>query len=151
MEPRDEKAWMDYSHEVRPLKAGWKRNLLIVAGTLSFALGVLGIFLPLLPTTPFLLLAGACYARASTKFYNWLMNHRVLGGYIRDWRSNKGIPVRTKVLALSLMAICFGISAVLVVKSLYPRIGFLSIGVLVAIYIIRLPTRRQSEVPKKGT
>ena len=135
--------WIDYSHEVKPLKARWQRNFLIGIGVFFFIAGVIGIFLPVLPTTPFLLLSAACFARASTKFYNWLMNHYVLGPYLRDWRSNKGIPNRTKMTAITLMVVCFGVSAVFVFTSAYSRALFLSIGVIVAIYILRLPTRTE--------
>jgi len=138
---KTESTWTDYSHEVRPLRSKWQRNLLLGLGTFFFILAILGIFLPILPTTPFLLLTAACYGRASTKFYNWLMNHYLLGPYIRDSGMRHAIPRRAKITALLLMEICFGISATFFVTSTYPRIGFLSIGVVVAFYILRLPTR----------
>lgn len=132
------KTRIDYSHEVKPLKAAWKRNLLILMGTIFFVLGVIGIFLPLCPTTPFLLLSAACFARASARFYNWLMNHYILGPYIRDWRSNKGIPKRTKLTAIFLILICFAISSFFL-GALYLRLVFLSVGLGVIIYILKLP------------
>ena len=77
------------------------RWLLISAGTVSVLLGILGIILPLLPTTPFLLLAAASYAKSSEKFYNWLINNRFFGNYIRNYREGKGIPLRVKISAIS--------------------------------------------------
>ena len=67
----------------------WVRYLLMAVGWVSVVLGVIGIFLPVLPTTPFLLLAAACFARSSPRFYQWLINHRQLGPWIRDYRSEE--------------------------------------------------------------
>lgn len=79
------------------------RILLVVAGTLSLALGIIGIFLPLLPTTPFLLLASACYVRGSERLHRWLLNQGRLGAYIRRYEDGQGIPLRGKVLAMLMM------------------------------------------------
>ena len=67
--------------------------------TISLALGILGIFLPLLPTTPFLLLTAALYFKGSFRLYNWLLNHRYFGPYIRNYRENKAIPLRAKIVS----------------------------------------------------
>lgn len=77
--------------------------LCITLGTLSLALGVLGIFLPLLPTTPFLLLTAALYFKSSPRLYTWLLNQKHLGPYIRNFRENKAIPLRAKFFSVSLM------------------------------------------------
>ena len=79
------------------------RILLIACGTLCVALAVLGLFLPVLPTTPLLLLAAVCYARSSERFYHWLMTNRWFGAYIRNYREGRGIPLWHKVLAISLL------------------------------------------------
>jgi uncharacterized membrane protein YbaN (DUF454 family) len=79
------------------------RVLLVIAGTLSLALGIIGIFLPLLPTTPFLLLASACYVRGSERLHRWLLNQGRLGAYIRRYEEGQGIPLRGKVLAMLMM------------------------------------------------
>lgn len=78
-------------------------NSLYHLGSISLALGILGIFLPLLPTTPFLLLTAALYFKGSPRLYNWLLNHRHFGPYIRNFRENKAIPLRAKVISLVLM------------------------------------------------
>ena len=77
--------------------------LLTILGLLSLALGFIGIFVPLLPTTPFLLLAAACFFRSSKSFYYKLINSKHLGQYIRDYRENKRIPLRAKVFSLTLL------------------------------------------------
>jgi uncharacterized membrane protein YbaN (DUF454 family) len=77
-----------------------KKALLVAAGSVSLALAVLGLFLPLLPTTPFLLLASACYVRSSERLHGWLVGNRVLGGYIRNFQERRGIPLRGRVLTV---------------------------------------------------
>ncbi len=79
------------------------KTLCIIIGTISLGLGILGIFLPLLPTTPFLLLTAALYFRGSPRLYQRLLDHRHLGPYIRNYRENKAIPLRAKVISLLLM------------------------------------------------
>ena len=80
------------------------KTLYIVIGTISLALGILGIFLPLLPTTPFLLLTAALYFKGSSRLYNWLLNHRYFGPYIRNYRENKVIPLIWVKILLGLIA-----------------------------------------------
>ena len=80
-----------------------KKALLVAAGSASLVLAVLGLFLPLLPTTPFLLLASACYVRSSERLHGWLMGNRVLGGYIRNFQERRGVPLRAKVTTVALI------------------------------------------------
>lgn len=98
----------DYSDEVHLHSSKIVRFLLFIAGSISLILGIIGIFTPILPTTPFLLLSAACYARASHQFYNWLMNNRYFGSYIRDWRIHKTIPIRAKIIAISMIFLTIG-------------------------------------------
>jgi uncharacterized membrane protein YbaN (DUF454 family) len=86
------------------------RILLISCGTFFAIIGFIGIFLPLLPTTPFLLLAAACYARGSKKFYNWLITNRWFGEYIKNYREKEGIPIKTKVFAILILWITISYS-----------------------------------------
>ena len=79
------------------------KALYILFGTLSLILGIIGIFLPLLPTTPFLLLTAALYVRSSHRLYNWLLHQKYLGNYIRNFRENKAIPLRAKIVSVSLI------------------------------------------------
>lgn len=116
------------------------RWTLFTVGWLSVVLGVIGIFLPLLPTTPFLLLATACFMRSSTRFYQWLINHRYLGRYVVYYMNGRGIPLRAKIYTLTLMWITLATTAFLFVPLLLVRIILLVIGTSVTIYIVRLPT-----------
>lgn len=77
--------------------------LYILLGTLSLLLGIIGIFLPLLPTTPFLLLTAALYVRSSSRLYDWLLSQKYLGPYIRNFRENKAIPLKAKIISVSLI------------------------------------------------
>lgn len=76
--------------------------LCIVLGSLSLGLGIAGIFLPLLPTTPFLLLTAALYFHGSPRLYNWLLRQRQLGPYIRNFREHKAIPLHAKIISVGL-------------------------------------------------
>ena len=116
------------------------RPLLIAIGTLSVALGVLGMFVPILPTTPFLLLAAACYARSSDRFLHWLLHNRWFGTYIRDYREGRGMPRSTKLLTLLALWVTLALSATLATPAWWMRIMLLVVGVGVTIHLLRIKT-----------
>ena len=115
------------------------RAVLVVVGTASLVLGVVGIFLPVLPTTPFLLVTAACYARASTRLYEWLLGQPSLGPIVVEWRRSRSLPPGVKARALILVAITFTVSIVLV-DSLLVRGVLVAIGVTLAAFLYRIPT-----------
>ena len=115
------------------------RFALLALGWISVVLGVIGIFLPVLPTTPFLLLAAACFMRSSKRFYLWLVNHRQLGPWIVDYLEGQGIPLKGKVYAISLMWLSIGVSCY-VVPLFWARAFMLSSAVLVSLYILNQKT-----------
>lgn len=133
----------DYSNEVTLNRHSWLRVILIVLGTISFVLGIVGIVVPVLPTTPFLLLSAACYARASVRFYNWLMNNRIFGQYIRDYRIHKSIPLRAKIVAVLLIVLTMGSSIVFFIPLLPVKILVGAIGLSVIVFILNKPTKKQ--------
>lgn len=96
-----------------PPRAHPGRWLWLLLGLLAVGLGVVGLFLPLLPTTPFMILAAACFAKSSPRLHDWLTQHRVFGPAIRDWRDNRAIAPRAKRTAVLAMAAAFGLSVVL--------------------------------------
>ncbi|MET1078435.1 MAG: YbaN family protein [Pseudomonas sp.] len=112
---------------------------LLSLGWLSVGLGVVGIFLPVLPTTPFLLLAAACFARSSPRFYQWLVGHPRLGPWIRDYLDGQGIPLRGKVWAMGLMWTSIALSCYLVAQP-WARGFMLTSAVLVSGYILKQKT-----------
>lgn len=117
------------------------RALLLVAGTVCVALGIVGIFLPLLPTTPFLLLAAACYARASRRFYDWLLANRTFGPLIIEWRRHRSIPYRTKITAIALMSLTLATSIVFFVPVRWVQVLLALFGIGMAIWMYRMPSR----------
>lgn len=126
-------------HEIRESRHRSVRYALLALGWLSVALGVIGIFLPVLPTTPFLLLAAACFVRSSRRFYLWLVMHPQLGPWIRDYLDGQGIPRKAKIYALSLMWASIAFSCYLV-PMFWARTFMLTSAVLVSIYILRQKT-----------
>jgi len=117
------------------------RGLLIAAGAVCVVLGVIGIFLPLLPTTPLMLLAAACFARSSRRFHDWLLANRTFGPLIREWEKHRSIPRRTKLTAIGLMSLTLGISIVFFVRPTWLQALLGVFGVLLAIWLYRIPSR----------
>lgn len=126
---------------MRPLKKP-RQILLIVLGTLFVVLAAIGIVLPVLPTTPFLLLAAACYARGSQRFYDWLLNNRWFGTYIRNYREGKGTTLRHKITALVLLWGTISYSAIFAVSLWWVRVMLFSIATAVTIHLAKMPTYR---------
>lgn len=118
----------------------FKKSLLIICGTISVGLGVIGIFLPLLPTTVFFLLAAYCYARSSQKFYDWLLNNRWFGEYIRNYRGGRGIPLKQKIFSISLLWLTIGYSVWFVVSLWWVRLILLAIAIGVTLHLVLLKT-----------
>lgn len=114
--------------------------LLISSGMVSVILGVLGMFIPVLPTTPFLLLAAYCFSHSSERFYNWLINNRCCGEYIRNYREGKGIPVRQKIITIILLWLMIGFTIWQYVNSLWLILVLFLIAVLVSIHILKIRT-----------
>ena len=118
------------------------KRLFFVLAWLCVALGFLGVFLPLLPTTPFLLLALFLFARSSPRWRIALMKHRLLGPYIRGYDSNEGLSVRTKATTLAVMWAAMLFSVVFIVRTPWLRILLLAIAVGVSVHILLKKTRR---------
>jgi uncharacterized membrane protein YbaN (DUF454 family) len=118
------------------------RKLLVVLGSLFVGLGIIGIILPLVPTTPFLLLASACYAKSSEKYHNWLHNHRWFGEYIRNYEAGRGIPMRVKVSMLLVLWTTMILSATFVIDILWVRTMLLVTAAAVTVHMCCLPTFR---------
>ena len=128
-----------------------KRVVLTGTGTLCVALGVIGMLLPLLPTTPFLLLAAACYARSSPRFYHWLLTNRWCGVYIRNYRAGHGLPRQQKILTLALLWATIGATAIFVVPLWWVRLSLLVIATGVTFHMIRIPTFKPSAAATPDT
>ena len=127
-------------NDEKKLTSHLSRWVLIIVGSFFAGLGILGIFLPLLPTTPFLLLAAACYIRSSERLYNWLMNNKWIGRYIKNYLEGKGIPLKSKVLSISALWITIGYSVFFVVNIFPVRIILILIAIGVTIHLLSIRT-----------
>jgi len=116
------------------------RLMLIAAGLICVGLGALGILLPGLPTTPFLLLAAYCFARSSERFHSWLLNHRWFGSYVSNFESGRGMTRPAKATTLLVMWLSFGITIVLFVPVVWGQASMFLLAVATSVYIMRLPT-----------
>ena len=115
-----------------------RKWLYLSGGLISLGIGAVGVFVPLLPTTPFLLLAAACFLRSSERLYHWLMNHRLFGNYIRNYREHRAMSLPSKILVLALLWITMSYAIFSVVKILFIQILLLLIAIGVTIHIIAL-------------
>ncbi|HMM75469.1 MAG TPA: YbaN family protein [Gammaproteobacteria bacterium] len=117
------------------------RLILLLCGFTSVALGIAGIFLPLLPTTPFMLLAAACFARSSERFHAWLLAHPLLGSTVREWEEHRSVRRRTKWIAILTMAVTLAVSTVFFVPYRPAQVALALFGLVLAVYLWRLPSR----------
>ena len=116
------------------------KYLLIFLGSLSLALGVIGIILPVLPTTPFLLLAAALYVRSSEKLYQWLINQKYLGTYIRNFREHKAIPLHAKIISISMIWITLIYCTITVSEEIWVKALFLILATSITWHILTYKT-----------
>ena len=124
-----------------------KNYCLIFVGIVALILGLIGVVLPLLPTTPFVLLAAACFARSSDRFYQWLIGHKWFGQYIKDYREGRGISLRVKVTTISFLWLSIGSSVILFVDFLPAKIIMILIASCVSCYLWTRPTLTQKNRP----
>ena len=116
------------------------RGVLVVAGTLSLLLGIIGIAVPLLPTTPFLLLSAACYAHSSGKFYHWLVTNRHFGRYISDYRNRKGIPAKVRFWSIAFLWTSILVS-IFFIPRWYIAVILIVIAAAVTVHVVSIKKR----------
>ena len=135
-----------YSQEsIQEMQDKLKRKLLVIAGTIFTGIGVIGILVPILPTTPFLLLAAACYIRSSQSFYNWLLNNRLLGIYISNYVQGKGMPLRAKAFTIILLWVTIGFSIWFMAQDTLIRIILVTVAAGVSTHIILIKNYEKKE------
>ena len=117
-----------------------RKAILIFAGTVCVGLGVLGMFLPLMPTTVFLLMAAYCYSRSSDRFHNWLINNRWVGSYIKNYRAKKGITLRQKVTTLITLWASIGVSIWLLGGGFWSTLILAAVAIGVTVHLIWIKT-----------
>ena len=121
-------------------KARIYKWFLITVGIISVGLGLLGVFVPVLPTTPFLLLAAGCFMRSSQRLYDWLIHHKWFGEYIRNYREYRAIPLRAKVVTLVLLWSVIGTTALFAVTLWWVRVLLGVVAVGVTLHLLHLKT-----------
>lgn len=128
----------------RKIKSRGARLAYLIAGHVCLALAVVGILLPVMPATVFLLAAAACYARGSQKFYDWLLQNKWFGPPIRDWQRHRSMTVRSKVVAIASLLVGTGVSGVFFVQAPWLRIGLGAVALGVTVLILLIRTRKES-------
>lgn len=116
------------------------RGILVIAGFVFTGLGLIGIFLPIIPTTPFLLLAVACFARSSKRHHSWLLDNKWFGSFIKDYHEKRGIKLRVKVIAISLLWISISFSVLFMVGNLFVSVIMVIVALGVTVFLIDLNT-----------
>lgn len=129
------------------------RTLWFITGTICVVLGAIGIVLPILPTTPFLLAAAACYYKSSPRMHRWLLNNKWFGEYIRNYTEGKGLTKKTKITALIVLWVTIGFSTVFMLNRILPatlvlpmQIIVVTVAIAVSVHILRLPTFRKKQI-----
>jgi len=130
---------------VRLHDSRWVRLFCLGAGLTALGLGILGVVLPVLPTTPFILLAAACFARSSARFHDWLLRQPIAGPIIQEWQTHRSMPRRAKHAGFVLMAISFG-SSIWLMDSIWHRALLLLLGVVLAFFLWQVPVRELSAI-----
>jgi len=121
-------------------KLTFKKAVLIILGSISLGLGIIGLFIPVLPTTPFLLLTAWLYAKSSGRLYHWLLNNKYFGKYIKRYREGLGIPLKTKIVALSTLWLTILTSVFFFINILLLKIILLLIAFAVSYHLLSRPT-----------
>lgn len=122
------------------VKSDLLRFFLIGIGWLSIAAGIIGIFLPIMPTVPFLLLAAVCFSKSSVRFHTWLVEHKHFGPLVRDFLLTGAVPLKGKVAALTMIWISFPLSAFFLVKVFWLKLLLMAAATAVTLYLLYLPT-----------
>jgi uncharacterized membrane protein YbaN (DUF454 family) len=128
------------------------RRLFVGLGLVALALAVLGVFLPVLPTTPLVLLAAAFFARGSARLHHYLLHHKIFGPVIQDWEEHRSMPPGVKPWALTLLAISFA-GSIYAIDSTSVRLGLAALGLILALFLWRVPVRAltQAEDARRKT
>ena len=134
-------------HQMKKSRYLLIRLFWILLGSVFVGIGTLGIFVPGLPTTVFMILAAACYIRSSEKLYRWLIKNKIFGKYIKDYREGKGMPKKAKIVALSMITLFVGLAVIpfspISIPNIFVRITVLIVGIIGFWYVsYRVPSQK---------
>lgn len=119
------------------------KTIIASLGVISLIVGVIGIFVPLLPTVPFVLLSAYLFAKSSTKMHNWIMNHKTFGKYIQNYQEDKSIPLQVKVMSIIMLWSSMSISIFFLLENrLELQLLLLTITIAISTFLIRMKTRK---------
>ncbi len=118
------------------------RRILLVCGFFFVFMAILGAILPIVPTTPFLLVSAACFYRSSARFYHWIMSNRYFGRYLQDYKAGRGIPTRIKVLALSFTWISTLVSVFFFIPWIWLKVFVLAISAAITVHLLMIRTHK---------
>lgn len=135
-----------FGGEMQGFSGKIRRTLFIFFGSLFLIIGAIGVFIPILPTTPFLLLAAACYLRGSERLYRWMLSNRIFGAFIRNYLEGRGIRFTQKIFTLMILWVMIFFSIFYVVESFLLRTLVFLIAMGVSVHIVMLPTLRQTKL-----
>ncbi len=124
----------------------WLRGIYVALGFLSLGVGIIGTVLPGIPTTMPIILAAFFFSKSSQRFDDWMLNHKLFGPLVRDWRAGRGFTARAKAIAITAIAITFTITVGWAVDNVAVRIGLVLLALGISIYILRLPTKQTERV-----
>ncbi|MCX7736336.1 MAG: YbaN family protein [Candidatus Kapabacteria bacterium] len=127
-----------------------KKWIYIITANFLVLLGVIGIFVPVLPTTIFLILAASLYMRSSEYYYNWLMNNKILGKYIKDYVEHKGMPISSKIVSITFLWVGISFSVIFLIETYWVKLLLLAIAVGVTTHLIMLKTLKKEVSPQKN-
>ena len=136
---------MSHRPPLSPHDSPWMRGLYMVLGFVALGLALLGVLLPILPTTPFVLLAAALFARGSESLHRYLWHHRIFGPIIQDWHEHRSMPPGIKPWAFGLLALSFIVS-ISIIAMLWLKLVLLALGVTLALFLWRVPVRSLTAV-----
>lgn len=122
------------------------RSIYIVVGTIALVIGAIGLFLPVIPTTPLVILAASCYYRGSERLHAWILRSRWFGDTIKNYQAGRGLTRDTKVRAIFLMWMTIIISVWFFVSNHFARIAMIGVAICVTVYLVRLPTMERDWV-----
>lgn len=129
------------------------RVLWFIVGTICLVLGAVGMILPILPTTPFLLASATCYFKSSPKMHKWLLNNKWFGEYIKNYQEGKGIPKKTKLIAITVLWVTIGTSTIFFLNRILPEVLVLPmqlimiiVAIVVTVHVLRLPTYKKRKI-----
>lgn len=121
-----------------------KRILWVAGGTLSFLIGLIGVVIPILPTTPLIILAGFCYGKSSPRLHHWLITNKYFGKYIQDYQKGHGVPIRVKLFAVAFVWIGI-VSSLFVIPLSFVKALMITIGIGVTIFIMTSPLLKEKK------